>query len=104
MFIKLISGAIAFAGCLGSRNDEDVTTTDSASAEEGLSTDELPEDEKDNDRELEGGDGKPYTHYDLDIRDERWDGQPIWIDQDERLYGRNGRDVLSVTIGGRRPR
>lgn len=94
MFIELTSGAIAFAGCLGSRNDEDVTTTDSASAEEGSSTDELLEDEKDDDREPEGGDGKPYTHYDLDIRDERWDGQPVWIDQDERLYGRDGRDVL----------
>ncbi|KYH24945.1 hypothetical protein HAPAU_30370 [Halalkalicoccus paucihalophilus] len=80
--------SIALAGCLGSSGDE--------SSEKPASGDTESDDtDSDTDQpEPEGGDGEPYTHYDLEVHDEREAGQPVWVDRDGRVYGRDGPKVL----------
>ncbi|WP_122089573.1 beta propeller repeat protein [Halalkalicoccus subterraneus] len=95
-FIELASAAgtgIAFAGCVGSEGTED---TEDDESEPDAETSEQPSGDDEGDRpEPEGGDGRPYTQYDLDVHDERENGgHPVWIDRNERLYGRSGARVL----------
>ncbi|WP_122089316.1 beta propeller repeat protein [Halalkalicoccus subterraneus] len=82
----------ALAGCLGRQEtepSEENDTDESAGEEDDDNSDSDPEPEP------EGGDGEPFYHYDLDVRDERENGQPVWIDHNERVYG---RDDLSVVV------
>lgn len=99
-FITLITmgaGTAALAGCLsqdlGLGNDDD-NDTDNDTDNGDDDGEAAPEEDEEPEPEPEGGDGEPYYHYDLDVRDERENGQPLWIDQDERIYGRSGSEVL----------
>ncbi|MFC6905822.1 glycosyl hydrolase [Halalkalicoccus tibetensis] len=83
------SGAM-LAGCIGIQDTEPTDNSDDESDESSSTEPEEQEPEP----EPEGGDGEPFYHYDLDIHDERENGQPVWIDQNERMYGRNGLDVI----------
>jgi hypothetical protein len=38
--------------------------------------------------------GHPRTNYQLAIHDKRWNTYPVWLDQDGRMYGVAGPDVL----------
>lgn len=96
-FIAL-SASATLAGCVGSDIIEESEDFESGNgggdkgdepAEDKPEADEPEEDEP----EQEGGDGRPYTHYDLDVHDERSNGQPVWVDQDGRMYGRSGPRV-----------
>lgn len=82
---------VALAGCTAEQETEGLDNPDENN--EPVDGDEKEEPEPD--PKPEGGDGRPYTHYDLDVHDEREAGQPVWIDQNERIYG---RDDLAVTI------
>lgn len=93
-FIELTAAgtSVGLAGCTANDGGEDVETagTDTDAEEPGESEPE-PEDER---PEPEGGDGRPYTHYSLDVLDERSMGHPVWVDRDGRVYGRDGPRVL----------
>ncbi len=82
---------VGLAGCTardGSEGPEE--TDDESTADEPESDESEPEPEP----EPEGGDGWAYTHYDLDVREEFSGGQPVWVDGDGRVYGRDGPRVL----------
>lgn len=83
---------VALAGCMGSEEPEEVAGSENDSDELGR---EDTEEEQEPEPEPEGGDGEPFYHYDLEIHDEGANGQPVWIDQHERLYGRDGLDVIA---------
>jgi hypothetical protein len=91
-FIELTATGtgITFAGCTADDGVEDVETAGTDTDAEEPADDE-PEEER---PEPEGGDGRPYTHYSLDVRDERSAGHPVWIDRNGRVYGRSGPRVL----------
>lgn len=82
----------ALAGCTGEEGSEEVAGTEGES--DGSDDGAGEEGEGDPEPEPEGGDGEPFYHYDLDVQEERSNGQPVWIDRDERLYGRDGLDVI----------
>ncbi|MFC6904929.1 glycosyl hydrolase [Halalkalicoccus tibetensis] len=82
---------VALAGCTGEEGSEGVEGTE---GESGGPADDGAEEEQGSEPEPEGGDGEPFYHYDLDVHEERANGQPVWIDRDERLYGRDGLDVI----------
>ena len=79
---------IALAGCTADDGVENVEASETNTGEKPA--EDEPEEEK---PEPEGGDGEPYTHYDLDIRERRERGQPVWVDSDGRMYGRDGPHV-----------
>lgn len=79
---------VALAGCTG---EDEAEVTENPT--DGSVNDEEETEEPDADPEPEGGDGEPYTHYELDVHDEREVGQPVWVDQDGRMYGRDGPHV-----------
>lgn len=79
---------VALAGCTG---EDEAEVTENPT--DGSVDDEEETEEPDADPEPEGGDGEPYTHYELDVHDEREVGQPVWVDQDGRMYGRDGPHV-----------
>lgn len=79
---------VALAGCTGEDEAEVTENPTDGSVDDNEETEE-----PDADPEPEGGDGEPYTHYELDVHDEREVGQPVWVDQDGRMYGRDGPHV-----------
>jgi hypothetical protein len=79
---------VALAGCTGGQEAVE-TETSGGGDDESVNNDEEEQEEP----EPEGGDGRPYTHYDLDVHDERSMGQPVWVDSDGRMYGRDGSSV-----------
>jgi hypothetical protein len=81
---------LALAGCTAEDTEEN-TETQPNNNPESTEAEEEPEEPE---PEPEGGDGKPYTHYELEINDERQAGQPVWLDQNERMYGRDGARVI----------
>ncbi|WP_238532796.1 WD40/YVTN/BNR-like repeat-containing protein [Halalkalicoccus jeotgali] len=83
-----IGSGVTLAGCIGSQETE---SSDGSADRNDESSKEESEEER---PEPEGGDGRPYTHYDLEVHDKREAGQPVWIDQNERIYGRDGPRVL----------
>ncbi|WP_336362037.1 beta propeller repeat protein [Halalkalicoccus salilacus] len=98
-----MGGALTLGGCIGKGSDpgtdsesEDNTTNNSYS--EGNETNATTEDEdpiEERDApEPEGGDGEPFTHYDLAVDDEHENGYPTWVDGDGRMYGRDGTRVM----------
>lgn len=62
----MVGTSVALAGCTAGGESEDAEGTDSV-AKTDQSEDEPEEDKP----EPEGGDGKPHTHYDLDIIEEQ---------------------------------
>lgn len=85
-FIELTAATagtgVALAGCTGEEGSEAVAGTENdtdADTEEEPAQDEPEEEEPE--PEPEGGDGRPYTHYDLNVLDKREAGQPVWIDR-----------------------
>ncbi|MFC7224083.1 twin-arginine translocation signal domain-containing protein [Halalkalicoccus sp. GCM10025322] len=93
-FIALSAAAgsgMGLAGCTAGGESKDTNTLDNSSNE----TEETdPQEGEEPKPEPEGGDGRPYTHYELDVHDEREVGHPFWVDQDGRIYGRSGPRVL----------
>lgn len=92
-FIALSAAAgsgMGLAGCTAGGESKDTTTLDNSSNETKETEETSSQEEK---PEPEGGDGRPYTHYELDVHDEREVGHPFWVDQDGRIYGRSGPRV-----------
>ncbi|KYH26413.1 hypothetical protein HAPAU_15110 [Halalkalicoccus paucihalophilus] len=94
-FIELTAATagtgVALAGGMASEEikdgepaENDIETGDEPAGNE--SEEEKPE--------PEGGDGRPFTHYDLDVLDERSMGHPVWVDQHGRIYGRDSPRVV----------
>ncbi|ADJ13906.1 hypothetical protein [Halalkalicoccus jeotgali] len=82
--------SIALAGCLGSSGDESESSEDTTTGDRESNDTDSEADQP----EPEGGDGEPYYHYDLEVHDKREAGQPVWVDQNGRVYGRDGPRVL----------
>ena len=93
-FIGLTAGTagtgVALAGCTAS-DDVDGAGNDTDDENEPAEAESEPEESG---PEPEGGDGRPYTHYSLDVHDERSVGHPVWVDTDGRVYGGSGPRVL----------
>ncbi|MCH7659939.1 MAG: glycosyl hydrolase [Euryarchaeota archaeon] len=90
-FIGLTAGTgVALAGCTAS-DDVDGAGNDTDDGNEPAEAESEPEESG---PEPEGGDGRPYTHYSLDVHDERSVGRPVWVDTDGRVYGGSGPRVL----------
>ncbi|RRJ31395.1 beta propeller repeat protein [Halocatena pleomorpha] len=81
-----VGTGVTLAGCSMDDEPENATKTEPTGNES--------ETEPKTEPEPKGGDGRPYTHYSLDVRNEREAGQPVWVDQDGRLYGRDGPEVV----------
>ncbi|MFC7007351.1 hypothetical protein [Halalkalicoccus salilacus] len=79
---------IGLAGCTADDGIEDVEAADT-NTQNGNDTDS-----RSDEPEPKGGDGRPYTHYELDVHDERSMGHPVWVDRDGRVYGRSSPRVL----------
>ena len=110
-------GALTLGGCLGESSDTGTTsasegnaTNDSSS--EGNETNETAEDEDEDEDpieerdapEPEGGNGRPFTHYDLAVDDEHENGYPTWMDGMVGCTGATVHGCWSATTGGRPPR
>lgn len=73
------SSGIGLAGCIGGAEETEGGEPPGGNDDSGDGDTEREEPEP------EGGDGRPYTHYDLDIHDERSVGHPFWVDGDGRI-------------------
>ena len=76
-FIALSAAAgsgMGLVGCTAGGESKD-TNTPGNSSNETEETD--PQKEEEPEPEPEGGDGRPYTHYELDVHDEREVGHPF---------------------------
>ena len=104
-FIAMTGSVATFGGCTAiarrrgrtdGREQVTETTTDETSRttvrDTETATDEGPP-ETDQDEITDPAD-QPITDYRLDVREERWRAHPVWIDQDEYLYGRNKNHLL----------
>lgn len=87
--------SLALAGCGAdqppAKTDEGETETDT-----GLSTpmhQQTQTTAKKHEADVEPG-SHPRTNYQLAVHDERWNTYPFWIDQNGRMYGRSGSNVM----------
>lgn len=92
----------AIAGCLGSgAGDSDTTrntTENTTESEPNESAEregkEEEEEEIDPREEADEHDGTPHSGYDLENIETFEAGQPVWLDHNERLYGRDDQTVI----------
>lgn len=100
----LTLAAAVTAGCTG-RNSTGLASSDNETQEQvDTSTSDTPatidepEDETESDEsdeeEIVPPDEQPITDYELEVIDERWGAHPVWIDQDEYVYGRGANRLI----------
>ena len=94
-FIALTGSMTMFAGCATNFNSP--TSTPRRETDEPTPTptpaDAGPRETDQKDSITDPAD-QPITDHRLDIRAERWGAHPVWIDQDEYLYGRGANRLL----------
>lgn len=97
-YLALTGSVAAFAGC--SALGDSSTGTNSPEQNEGTPTDEAtptdegPRETDQKEDDITDPEDQPITDYQLDVREERWRAHPVWIDQDEYLYGRGANRLL----------
>lgn len=102
-FLALTGSAAVLGGCsdlsgvpAGSDTDQPSDTTSARSETETTTAETTtaePTTESPND-DVTPPEEQPITDYRLDARREFWGAHPVWIDQDEYLYGRGANRLL----------